>query len=498
MKAKSNTYRARLHGKRTSLSMTEGPRGFFRNEAVKVETDERSTATPYGGLAVFHNLVGRLHLDRLINGELILLKLPLPYWEADHVLTHVYNLLSGGTCIEDIANLQNSEAVRRMMGAKRIPDPTTAGDFLRRFETQGSLTVLQRAIDRARVKVWKKVPAKKRRRATIDLDSHVREVYGQCKQGADFSYDGRWSYHPLIATLAETGEWLRVANRPGNAVSQAGAAKILAECLDLTAPYFKERIWRGDTAFYEAKLINLSVRRDAHFVVCVDAMPNLVRIAEKLPRRAWKAMEWRPEEKPVAESDQRQKRVRWRDLKAKKRGFKDIESMEQHVAEFPYRPTGCDREYRMVARRVKIRETQGQQVLFEGYRYYFQLTDIRRWTPEEVVRFGYGRCDIENDIEQQENGIAAMKMPTGELQANAAYLLMAELAWNLRAWASLLVLPEETGVWEWKRFRHAFVYLGAKVVRQARQVVARISGGHRYAKEIVRAVNRMAAMEIPP
>jgi hypothetical protein len=412
------------------------------------------------------------------------------------VLTHVYNLLCGGTCIEDIANLQNSEAVRRMLGAGCIPDPTTAGDFLRRFTTLGSLAIFQRAIDRVRVKVWKKLGREKRKRATIDLDSHIREVYGECKQGADFSYDGRWSYHPLIATLSETGEWLRVVNRPGNAVSQEGASKMLAECLDLTAPHFGERIWRGDTAFYEAKLINLTVQRGAHFVVCVDTMPNLVAIAEKLPQRAWKAMEWHPQEKAIPEEEQRQKRVRWRSFKARKRGYRDIASLEQDLAEFRYRPTDCDREYRMVVRRVKTRETQGQQVLFEGYRYRFMLTDQEEWTAEQVVRFGYGRCDIENDLEQQENGIAAMKMPTGELLANGAFLLMAELAWNLRAWASLLLLPKETRVWEWKRFRHAFVYVGAKVIRQARQVVAKISGAHRYAMELARAMNRAAALSV--
>jgi hypothetical protein len=498
VKTKSNRFRARLHAKAKPGNVIEGSRGFFGNEAVKVEVDERSTATPYGGLALFHTLARRLRLDRMINGDLILLKLPLPYWESDHVLTHVYNLLSGGTCIEDIANLQNSEAVRRMLGAARIPDPTTAGDFLRRFVTQGSLSILQKTIDRARVKVWKKVPKKKRRRATIDMDSHIREVYGECKQGADFSYTGKWSYHPLIATLAETGEWLRVVNRPGNTASPEGALKMLAECLDLTAPYFEERIWRGDTAFYEAGLINMSVQRGAHFVVGVDAMANLVEIAQKLPPRAWKAMEWRPEEEVIPEEEQRQKRFRWREFKARQRGYRDIQSREQNVAEFAYQPTNCDREYRMIVRRVKIRETKGQQVLFEGYRYYFQLTDIGRWTPEEVVRFGYGRCDIENDIEQQENGIAAMKMPTGELLANAAYLLMAELAWNLRAWASLLLLPEETGTWEWKRFRHAFVYVGAKVIRQARQVVAKISGAHRYAEDLLRAINRVTSMVFSP
>jgi hypothetical protein len=468
---------------------------WFRNTTVGVEVDERSTATAYGGLALFHSLAGKLGLAEAINRELRLFKFHLPYTEADHILTQVYNLLCGGSCIQDIENLQNSEAIRRLLGARSIPDPTTAGDFLRRFDN-GSLIGLQRAIDRVRVKVWKKLPRKKRRRATIDLDSHIREIYGECKQGADFSYTGKWSYHPLIATLAETGEWLRVVNRPGNAASQQGAAEMLRECLQLTTPYFDEVYWRGDSAFYMAELLTLSSRRGAHFVVCVDTMANLVREAEKLPRKAWKPMEWRPEEEPVPKEDQRQKRVRWRDVKVEERGYRTIEAGEQSVAEFDYRPSGCDVTYRMIVRRVKTRETQGQQVLWEGYRYRFMITDERRWSAEEVVRFGYGRCDIENDIEQMENGLTAMRMPTGELLANGAFLMMGQIAWNLKAWAALLVLPEETGRWEWKRFRHAFVYIGAKVIRQARRVVAKMSAAHRYAGDVLRALGRVATLNL--
>ncbi len=471
------------------------PRPWFRHDSVRVEVEARRTTTPYGGLALFHSLAGKLGLAEAINRELRIFKFHLPYTEADHILTQTYNLLCGGTCLEDIANLQNSEAIRRMLGAKTIPDPTTAGDFLRRF-SEGHIRDLQRAIDQVRVKVWRKLPRPKRARATIDLDSHIREVYGDCKQGADFSYTGQWSYHPLLATLAETGEWLRVVNRPGNATSPQGAAEVLAECLRLTTPHFDEVYWRGDSAFYVAELLNLSRRHGAHFVVVVGAMANLVREAEKLPERAWKPMKWRPDETPVAPEEQRAKRVDYRRRKVQERGYRNLEPDRQEVAEFDYRPSGCDATYRMVVRRVKIREAQGQKVIWEGYRYHFMITDERRWSAEEVVRFGYGRCDIENDIEQLENGLPAMRMPTGELRANWAFLMMGQIAWNLKAWAAALVLPEETGRWEWKRFRQAFIYIGAKVIHQARRVVAKISGAHRYAAEVLRALNRVAALNL--
>ena len=481
------------HGKAKKRKNRFGAPGLFRNGRVTVEVDEESTATAYGGLALFHTLVCRLGLPQEINRDARVFKFPLPYYESDHVLTQAYNLLCGGTAIEDIATLQNSEAVRRILGTEIIPDPTTAGDFLRRFGPQ-ALGGLQGAIDTARRRVWKKIPRKKRKQATITMDSHIREVTGQCKQGADFSYTGKWSYHPLVAMLTETEEWLRVKNRPGNAPSAEGAEKMLRECIELTKPFFKEVYWSGDTAFYDYKLIQVSDELGAHFVVCVSATGNLLKEAEKLPKRAWKPMKWHPEKKRVAEAKQRKKRERTRERIARERGYKRTASKGQDVAEFDYRPARCKKTYRMVVRRVEIEESKGQKVIWEGHRYYFYLTDNRRWSPERVVRFAYKRCDIENDIEQQENGVAAMKMPTGELLANEAFLMMGELAWNLKAWSSLLALPEETKTWEWKRFRHAFVYLGAKVIHQARRVVTKISGAHRYARTLERGMSKIAAL----
>ncbi|MBI3447309.1 MAG: hypothetical protein HY049_00095 [Acidobacteria bacterium] len=107
----------------------------FRTRQVRVEADRRGKTTAYGGLALAHKLVSWLGLADALDRELVLLKLHLPYRESDHVLTHVYNMFVGGECIEDIASLQNSEAFRTLVGACRVPDPTTAGDFLRRFTT---------------------------------------------------------------------------------------------------------------------------------------------------------------------------------------------------------------------------------------------------------------------------------------------------------------------------------------------------------------------------
>ena len=107
------------------------------------------------------------------------------------------------------------------------------------------------------------------------------------------------------------------------------------------------------------------------------------------------------------------------------------------------------------------------------------------------MRLTYRRCDQENVIEQLQNGVAAMRMPTGGFLANYAHLVCARLAHNLKSWLAMLALPGEVMRWEWKRFRKAFVYVAATVVRSARQNILRLASSHRFAPILQRALVRL-------
>ena len=148
-----------------------------------VEVDERSEVTPYGGLAIATAFLRRFKVAECIDRYVQVFLLHLPYHESDHVLAQALNLYAGGTCIEDIANLQHSEAVRRILGAPRIPDPTTAGDFLRRFhEKEHQLPGLRRAVDEVQVAVWRRLRRGRDKRgeawSIVDVDGHVKPLYG--------------------------------------------------------------------------------------------------------------------------------------------------------------------------------------------------------------------------------------------------------------------------------------------------------------------------------
>ena len=113
---------------------TDQSKPMFDSANIHYELAERSRAIGYGGIGAIHTMVRRLQLDTAINRDLSLLKVHVPYFESDHVLNLAYNVMTGGTCLEDIDRLRDDTSYTTSLGAERIPDPTTAGDFLRRFE----------------------------------------------------------------------------------------------------------------------------------------------------------------------------------------------------------------------------------------------------------------------------------------------------------------------------------------------------------------------------
>jgi hypothetical protein len=224
------------------------PDPMFQDSNLHYEIAERTRAIGYGGIGAMHQLVCRLGLDKAINENISLLKYHVPYWESDHVLNIAYNVLAGGTCLEDIETLRGDETYMNGLGAERIPDPTTAGDFLRRFD-EDWIFGLQETINRTRQKVWALQDDSFCDTGIIDVDGTIAGTTGECKEGMEISYNGIWGYAPLIVSLANTNEVLYLVNRPGNRPSHDGAAEWMDRAIDLASTTFK-KIWlRGDTDF---------------------------------------------------------------------------------------------------------------------------------------------------------------------------------------------------------------------------------------------------------
>ena len=141
--------------KRLDKTRLEGPCPVFSGTNIHYDVANRTRAIAAGGIGLIHQMVGRLGLATEINRAVGVLKLYAPYSESDHVLNIAYNTLSGGSCLDHLELRRNDEAYLDALGATRIPDPTTAGDFCRRFNAV-SILMLMEAINRARPRVWQR------------------------------------------------------------------------------------------------------------------------------------------------------------------------------------------------------------------------------------------------------------------------------------------------------------------------------------------------------
>jgi Transposase DDE domain group 1 len=456
----------------------------FRASGIQYEHSDRVRGLASGGIGAMHRVAQQTGLVAAIDRHVEVLGVALPYHESDHVLNLAYNVLSGGTCLQDLAWRRQDEVYLDALGAQRIPAPTTAGDFCRRFD-EAAIEALQTAINETRVRVWRAQPAAFFDEAVIDADGTLAPTTGACKEGMDISYEGVWGYHPLVVSLANTQEPLYLVNRSGNRPSSEGAAERFdqAGALCRTAG-FRRLTFRGDTDFSQTAHLDRWHAADIRFVFGYDARANLIGHAEALPAAAWTRLE-----RPPAYTVQTQPRQRPVNVKAATivaRGFKNLRLEAEAVADFPYQPTACATTYRMVVVRKNISVEQGDQRLFDDIRYFFYLTNDQETAAADIVFLANDRCNQENLIDQLKHGVGATAMPVDTLLSNWAYLVMTALAWTLKAWFALS-LPE-TGRWaaryaaekavvlrmEFKAFLHAFLLIPVQVVRTSRRIVFRL------------------------
>jgi Transposase DDE domain group 1 len=447
-----------------------------------------------GGIGAMHLLVQRLGLVEDLDRSLELLKVHLPYHESDHVLNLAYNILAGGQRLEDIELRRQDENFLNALGAERIPDPTTAGDFTRRF-SEPDITSLQECINRARLAVWKLQPEGFLKEAFIDVDGSIAGTDGECKQGMGLSYKGIWGYAPLIVSLANTREVLYLVNRPGNVASHSESVAWIDRAIGLVRQVAGRVTVRGDTDFTHTAQLDRWNEQGVRFILGFDANPKLVALAEAVAPSAWQRLERRPKYRILTEP--RRKPFRYKEQIVVEKEFANQKLLGEDVAEIEYQPGKCGYPYRVVILRKNISVQRGEKVLFDEVRYFFYITN-RPDKAAKIVGLANGRCDQENVIEQMKNGVNAMRMPANDLLSNWAYMVMAALAWNLKAWYGLLMPNRERGLelvkMEFRRFLHAIVLLPCQIVRTARRVIYRILGYNHWLQDFFATWERVRQM----
>lgn len=473
----------------------------FAASNIHYDLSERTRGLGCGGIGAMHRLARKVGLIEDLDRHVEVLKLYRPYHESDHVLNIAFNILAGGTCKEDIELLRNDEVYLDALGAQRIPDPTTAGDFFHRFG-RWDIESLQSAINEARLRVWQQQPESFFEEATIDADGTMAPTHGECKEGMEISRKGEWGYHPLVISLAETQEPLYLENRSGNRPSHEGAARRLDQAIALCRRAgFRRTVLRGDTDFSQCAHLDRWDEDGVGFVFGFDAHPVLVDRADALKQQAWKRLRRKPKYEVGTEPRRRPDNVK--EAVVVEREFDNIRLVSEDVAEFDYSPTACKKTYRMVVVRKNLSIEKGERRLFDDIRYFFYITNDRRSSASKVVFKANGRCNQENLIAQLQSGVRALKMPSGTLLSNWAYMVMASLAWSMKAWFALM-LPEG-GRWadkhgeekravlrmEFKTFLNAFMRVPAQIVRAGRRIIFRLLAWNPWQPVFFRAVDQL-------
>ncbi len=474
----------------------------MRATGIAYEVADRARGIVAGGIGLMLQLARRVGLVDEIDRSVELLKRHLPYHESDHVLNIAFNVLAGGHCLEDLERLRQDEVYLAALGAERIPDPTTAGDFCRRF-TVDDIENLMAATNRCRVRVWQEQPREFFREAIIDADGTLAPTHGKCKKGADFAYDGTFGYHPLLISLANTQEPLFLMNRSGNRPSHEGAADYFDQAIELCrGAGFRRVLLRGDTDYSQTQHLD---RWDADGVRFLFGMPRNQALYDRIceiPERDWRVLR-RPVKHEV-KTEPRCRPERTKDEVVKQRRYATKRTESELVASFEYRPTACSKPYRIIVLTKNLSWMRGEEMLCDDLMHFFYITNDWKSSPSELVLLANGRCDQENiNAQLKSGGVRAMQMPLGDLVSNWAYMVMASLAWTLKAWFALM-LPTR-GRWrdrhraeqhavlrmEFRSFLLNFMLVPVQIVRTGRRLIYRLLAWNPWQSVLLRAATAL-------
>jgi hypothetical protein len=258
-------------------------------------------------------------------------------------------------------------------------------------------------------------------------------------------------------------------------VSHEGAARWIDRAIALVQPYAGQVHLRGDTDFSLTWKLDEWDQSGVTFTFGLDAHRTLVEKAQSLSEALWWEL---ARVEPEIKTQPRERPENVKEQRVKARGYLNQRLESEQVAEFEHRPENCQKSYRVVAVRKQLRLERKGRVIGHKTLYFFYITNRQDLRWDQVVQDAHERCDQENVVAQLKSGVNAMRMPVDNLDSNWAYMVMAALAWNLKAWFGLMVPNRERGLalvkMEFRSFLGAILLIPAQIIQSGRKIVFRL------------------------
>ena len=417
------------------------------------------------GLLLPSVLVERLGVEAVINTTVRLDGRVGGASPGRKVLTLMNTMLAGGSHI-DHADVLRAGATESVV-SHRVMAPSTLGTFLRSF-TFGHVRQLEAVNDIVRQRAW--VAGTAPGSLVVDVDSTICEVVGKQKQGAGYGYTHVLGYHPLLATIAGSGEILHGRLRKGSANTQRGTKRFVNELVararrddptrELTVR-FDSGFWNNDT------MLNLS-RLDVRFTMAIRTNVDAVQAAiSGIDEAAWQSIDYTCDgEAQVAECDY-----------TSGQGTKRVTR-------------------RLVVRRTRL-TAKTQQKLWPDWRHHAFLTDL---TGDVITidRFHREHATVELAIKDLKAGAGLEHLPSGVFWANSAWFQIAILAHNMCRWTARLGGHDTDRLIVARTIRNRLLALPGRLVNRAGQPTLRLPSRWPWAHTFTKILDTLRALEPVP
>ena len=393
--------------------------------------------THFGGVHFFHEFLRVLHFRDFLAQQIRYPRRNRDYSVSQMLLALVYPIVLGLNRIETTSLLRSNGTFQYLTGLPSFPDPQT----LRRFLVNAPAPLreqLHRTNDRL-LQRFIHLP-EHRSRLIFDLDSTVLTLFGH-QEGAEVGYNPRYrgkrSYDPLLCLEANSSFFWDVELRRGDAGTWAGSEELLACCFLSTPSDIRELRVRADAGFGYGPVLEMLEARLAQYAVVARMIPSLKRALRGLRYEAMNPS--------------------W------------------EIAEFEHRPHDWPHARRCIVARRRIEEIDPHPTLFTLERYVYRAWHTNlSLTPAGVWHFYDGRAGMERRIREIREDFGLPKIPTRAFAANALYLEVMRLAYNLVTAFQRTCLPEEWHSLTLSKLRHRLFWLPGELTRPQNRPTLRL------------------------